>query len=185
MRIGPPASVRDVLIAGGRSLTAVCACAALQCGGAVASSQSRDAGPHGDTSSSSGSSSGGFVRSDDSGSGGGIGSDGSLSSSDAGRPGSSSGGSFDAGEYDVDLTPGCWAGQTTCDLCLSQYCCSQVVECKRAALCQRSLECLISCERAGSNGLACAAGECNQADQYVTALFTCGSQLCSFLCGMN
>jgi hypothetical protein len=159
------------------------------CGGAVASPSTSSEGGA-DTASSGGGGSGsgsGSGTVDASGSVGSTSSSGSSGSgSSSGTEGSSGGGSSgaeDASLADVSLPPGCAVGPTTCDLCLAQSCCAQVDTCKQDATCVQALKCLVSCERNGASGFACAEGECNKpSDQATTDLFSCGFQGCPSPC---
>jgi len=151
------------------------------------SSGSSGAGSASGSGSSSSSSSGASGSSSSSGSSGSSSTSSSSSGSSSGAgSSSSSGGPVDAGVADVNLPPGCGVGPTTCDLCLSNSCCTQVEACKQDALCAQQLKCLVDCEKNGGSGLACSEGQCNQpSDQFTTNLFTCGYQSCPSPCTSN
>ena len=95
---------------------------------------------------------------------------------------------MDAGEPDVSASDGssssvCTFGTTFCDACLNTECCTEIEACQGDAVCASQLQCLVTCERNGGSGFACAAGLCSKpSDQATTNLFTCGSQKCFSPC---
>jgi hypothetical protein len=76
----------------------------------------------------------------------------------------------------------CHLGGTECDQCIVQSCCPLVQACEMETECSSYLQCVLSCEVQGVNGMACEL-QCSQlVDQAAEVVDDCAAQYCLTAC---